>query len=85
MAKFEAQREAELLRRAKLFRHILLDGDGQADMKTAREVLKCEPEEEAVLNDVIRQVDKVTNGGKRNRQLREKLEMDDQIDRKLRI
>ncbi|KAL3067953.1 hypothetical protein niasHT_037943 [Heterodera trifolii] len=51
-----AQREAELLRRAKLFRHILLDGDGQADMKTAREVLKCEPEEEAVLNDVIRQL-----------------------------
>ncbi|KAL3114498.1 hypothetical protein niasHT_011627 [Heterodera trifolii] len=48
-----AQREAELLRRAKLFRHILLYGDGQADMKTAREVLKCESEEEAVMNVLV--------------------------------
>uniref|UniRef100_A0A914HHU1 Uncharacterized protein n=1 Tax=Globodera rostochiensis TaxID=31243 RepID=A0A914HHU1_GLORO len=51
-----AQREAELLRRAKLFRHILLDGDGQTDMDTARRLLKCADGEENVLNDVIRQL-----------------------------
>uniref|UniRef100_A0A183CFM7 Astacin domain-containing protein n=1 Tax=Globodera pallida TaxID=36090 RepID=A0A183CFM7_GLOPA len=51
-----AQREAELLRRAKLFRHILLDGDGQTDMDTARRLLKCADGEETVLNDVIRQL-----------------------------
>lgn len=49
-----AQREAELLKRAKLFRHILLDECNHVDMDTAKRVLKTEDEQ--LLNGVLKQL-----------------------------
>jgi hypothetical protein len=47
-----AHKEAEALKRAKLYRHILLDG--QADLETSKKVLKIDDDQLVV--DVLRQV-----------------------------
>ena len=47
-----AHKEAEALKRAKLYRHILLDG--QADLETSKRVLKIADDQLVV--DVLRQV-----------------------------
>jgi len=48
----QANKEAEALKRAKLYRHILLDG--QADLETSKKVLKID-DDQLVVN-VLRQV-----------------------------
>jgi hypothetical protein len=47
-----AQKEAELLKRAKLFRHIL--ADGEAELEVAKEVLKSD--DDKMVKEVLKQV-----------------------------